>query len=54
MYAPVVTRFNTYDIALEPLCQAYCDRVTAMPEVQEWIRGAEAEPDDIAELEVDF
>ena len=40
MYAPVVTRFLTYDVALPPACQAYCQTIMAMPEMLEWGCGA--------------
>lgn len=43
MYAPVVSRFRTYGIALEPALQAYCDRVFALPAMGEWHAAAEAE-----------
>ena len=54
MYAPVATRFITYDVALPPLCAAFCDTILALPEMQEWIAAAKLEPDDIDELEMDF
>ncbi len=54
MYAPVITRFITYDIALEPICAAYSKRIMAMPEMQEWIAAAKKEPEDIDELDVEF
>jgi len=54
MYAPVITRFITYDVALEPICAAYSKRIMALPEVQQWIAGAQLEPDDIDELDVEF
>jgi glutathione S-transferase len=54
MYAPVVTRFLTYNVALDPVCAAYCETVMAMPEMQEWIAAAKLEPIDIEELEVEF
>ena len=31
MYAPVVTRFATYDVKLEPKLKAYADTIMAMP-----------------------
>jgi glutathione S-transferase len=34
--------------------QAYCDHIFEWPLLQEWISGAEAEPDEIVELEVEF
>jgi glutathione S-transferase len=54
MYAPVVTRFMTYDVTLSPLCAAFCQTILALPEMQEWIAAARLEPDDIDELEMDF
>jgi glutathione S-transferase len=54
MYAPVITRFITYDVALEPICAAYSKRIMSMPEMQEWIAAARLEPEDIDELDVEF
>jgi glutathione S-transferase len=54
MYAPVVTRFMTYDVKLEPALAAYAATIMAMPEMQEWIAAAKAEPADIEELEVEY
>lgn len=44
MYAPVVTRFTTYGVALDPVCQAYADAVLALPAMVEWTNAALAEP----------
>ena len=44
-FAPVVTRFNTYGVALPPALSAYCERVTRHPAVARWIEGARAEGD---------
>ena len=54
MYAPVVTRFMTYDVKLEPKLAAYARTIMAMPEMLEWIEAAKAEPADIEELEVEY
>jgi glutathione S-transferase len=54
MYAPVVTRFMTYDVKLEPRLKAYAEMIMAMPEMVEWITAAKAEPADIEELEVEY
>jgi glutathione S-transferase len=54
MYAPVVTRFMTYDVKLDPVCAGYCETIMARPEMQEWIAAAQGEPEDIDELEVEF
>ena len=54
MYAPVVTRFLTYDVRLNSACRAYCDHVMAWPHMVEWITAAKLEPEEIEELEVEF
>lgn len=54
MYAPVVTRFASYDVPLDPDCIAYCQRILAMPAMQEWIAAAKLEPDEIDELDAEF
>ena len=54
MYAPVVTRFMTYDVALDGGCAAYCRTIMAMPAMQEWLAAAKEEPEDIEELEMQF
>ncbi|KDP87564.1 glutathione S-transferase family protein [Cupriavidus basilensis] len=54
MYAPVVTRFVTYGVMLDPAPVEYCKQILAMPELQEWIADAKKEPDEISELEVEF
>src|SRR5580692_6317348 len=40
MYAPVCTRFHTYDVPLDAACAAYRDTIMAWPILQEWIRDA--------------
>ena len=54
MYAPVVTRFATYDVKLEPKLKAYADTIMAMPEMKEWIAAAKEEPAEIEELEIEY
>ena len=54
MYAPVATRFKTYDVKLDPVSQAYCDAVLAWDAVQEWMGAAVCEQEEIEELEVEF
>jgi glutathione S-transferase len=43
MYAPVVARFLTYDIATGPVAKAYMDAVRQHPYVREWYDAAAAE-----------
>jgi glutathione S-transferase len=54
MYAPVVTRFLTYDVALDKICAAYCKRVMELPAMQEWVAAAKLEPEEIDELDAEF
>jgi glutathione S-transferase len=54
MYAPVVTRFLTYDVKLDKACADYCKTIMAMPEMGEWIKAAKKERDDIEELDMEF
>ena len=54
MYAPVCTRFATYDVALDPVCAGYRDRILALPYMQEWTAAALKEPDEVEELDVEF
>jgi glutathione S-transferase len=54
MYAPVCTRFRTYDVELDDVSSAYCDRVLALPAMQEWIAAAAREPEELEELDVEF
>jgi len=54
MYAPVVTRFLTYDVAVDAPCLAYCRRIMALAEMREWVEAAKAEPDSIEELDMEF
>jgi glutathione S-transferase len=46
MYAPVVTRFRTWQPDLSATSRAYCDAVRAHPLVDQWHREAAAEPAD--------
>jgi len=54
MYAPVVTRFMTYDVKLEPRLKTYADTIMNMSEMIEWVAAAREEPSDIEELEVEY
>ncbi len=54
MYAPVVSRFRTYDVKLDRRTQAYADRIWALPAMVEWREAAMAEAEEIEELEVEF
>jgi glutathione S-transferase len=54
MFAPICSRFATYDVALDGPCGGYRDAVLALPDVVEWMALAAAEPQDLVELEAEF
>lgn len=54
MYAPVCSRFVTYDVALPKACADYRDHIMALPALQEWVAGAQEEPAELEELDVEF
>ncbi|HEY4083471.1 MAG TPA: glutathione S-transferase [Burkholderiaceae bacterium] len=54
MFAPVVTRFMTYDVPLDKLCKAYCKEILNLPPMQEWMAAARVEAEEIDELEAEF
>jgi glutathione S-transferase len=53
-YAPVVSRFRTYGVALAPALQAYCERVLAHPAVARWNNEAEAETERLGHVDGEF
>jgi glutathione S-transferase len=54
MYAPVCTRFLTYDVKIPRAAADYCVRIMALPAMQAWIAAAAEEPGEIEELDVEF
>ncbi len=47
MFAPVATRFITYDVQLDSVLRDYVEAILALPAMQEWIKAAEAESETI-------
>jgi glutathione S-transferase len=54
MYAPVVTRFLSYDVAVGPVCQDFCDTIMEWAPMREWVADSKEEPQEIIELDLDF
>jgi glutathione S-transferase len=54
MSAPECSRFATYRLASDPVSSKYMEKVLRCPEMQEWLAGAKAEPDDLSDLEMEF
>ncbi|MDI9849315.1 glutathione S-transferase [Rhodoblastus sp. 17X3] len=54
MFAPVCSRFATYNVALDSECAAYRDHILNWEPMLEWAEGAKVEPDEMEELDVEF
>lgn len=54
MFAPVCSRFSTYEVDLAPDCVQYRDFLLTLPAMVEWTTEASKEPDEIHELDVEF
>jgi glutathione S-transferase len=54
MYAPVVSRFHTYEIEIGEAARAYMQAVVALPAWSEWERAASQEPWILPRGEVDW
>ena len=54
MYAPVVSRFHTYEVPVGATARAYMDAMMALPAWAEWKRAALAEPWVLPEDEPDW
>ena len=50
-FAPVVLRFVTYDVQLDPVCRDYVEAVLALTAMQEWIKAAKSETEIISQYE---
>ncbi|MDO7836249.1 glutathione S-transferase [Sphingobium sp. HBC34] len=54
MFAPVAQRFLTYAVPVSQTTAAYCQTINDWSLMREWIKAARAEPEEMAELEVEF
>ena len=54
MYAPVCTRFATYDVKLDAATAAYRDQMLRFAPMLEWTAAAKSEPEEVEELDVEF
>jgi glutathione S-transferase len=54
MYAPVCTRFATYNVKLDEASAGYRDLMLRFPALMEWTAAAKAEPEEVEELDVEF
>jgi glutathione S-transferase len=54
MYAPVCTRFLTYDVRLDSDGADYCARIMEWPAMAEWVTAAREESEEIEELDMEF
>ena len=54
MYAPVCSRFVTYDVTLDAACMGYIGRIMEWPAMAQWIADARNEHEELEELDVEF
>ena len=54
MYAPVVTRFLSYDVKMNDACASFGKTIMALPDMVSWIDASRLEVEEVAELELDF
>jgi glutathione S-transferase len=54
MFAPVCSRFATYNVALDSECAVYRDHILKWEPMLEGAEGAKVEPDEMEELDVEF
>jgi glutathione S-transferase len=54
MYAPIVSRFHTYDVAVSAVARDYMRAVMALPAWREWRDAARREPWVLPHDEVDW
>ncbi len=54
MYAPVCTRFVTYDVPLDGKAAHYRDTIMDWAPMKQWTKDAKAEPIEIEELDIEF
>lgn len=53
MFAPIVSRFTTYAVDVNPVSRAYMDAVQALPAMQAWSQAGRDEPWTIGQDEID-
>jgi glutathione S-transferase len=46
MFAPVATRFRTYQLELDPICRSYMQTMLTLPSMIDWYRAAANEADE--------
>jgi glutathione S-transferase len=54
MFAPVCTRFHTYDVPMDGPCAGYVATIRGWAPLVEWTAAAQAEPDHFKELDAEF
>ncbi len=54
MYAPVCTRFVTYNVPMTDAVKTYCDTILRWSPMAKWIEAAKQEPEELEELDVEF
>ena len=51
MFAPVALRFNTYDVEMDSISDAYVSTILSMPEIIDWVSAAKLETEVLVDFE---
>jgi glutathione S-transferase len=54
MYAPVVTRFISYDVSVDDQSHTYGETIMGWAPMKVWVADSHDEPQEIIELDLDF
>jgi len=54
MYAPVCSRFLSYDVKVDKASAAYCHTIMEWTAMMQWTEEAKAEPAELEELDAEF
>jgi glutathione S-transferase len=54
MYAPVCTRFRTYNVPITGKSRKYCQTIFQWEPMAEWVSAAKKEPEEMEELDMEF
>ena len=54
MFAPVCTRFLTYDVSVSEVSRAYCETIMGWEPMKVWVAAARLEPEEFDELDMEF
>lgn len=51
MYAPIISRFTTYEVKVDPISKAYMNTILNLPAMKEWYQAAREEKETIPQYD---